>query len=73
MAHAKRRRKIVLAVVIGLLVSTSAIDDVGEESRSVVNLTFVRAVILILIALTGYVVARLTCRSLARRMFDTAE
>ena len=49
-----------------------AINEAGETSENLVDHSFIRAALLILIALVGYVIARLCYRRLAMRMFGSA-
>jgi vacuolar-type H+-ATPase subunit E/Vma4 len=49
-----------------------AINEAGETSEDLVDHSFLRAALLILIALVGYVIARLCYRWLALRMFGSA-
>ena len=49
-----------------------AINEAGQTSEDLVDHSFLRAALLILIALVGYVIARLCYRWLAMRMFGSA-
>jgi len=49
-----------------------AINEAGETSEDLVDHSFLRAALLILFALVGYVIARLCYRWLAMRMFGSA-
>ncbi len=49
-----------------------AINEAGETSEDLVDHSFIRAALLILFALIGYVIARLCYRWLALRMFGSA-
>jgi hypothetical protein len=49
-----------------------AINEAGETSEDLVDHSFIRAALLILFALVGYVIARLCYRWLAMRMFGSA-
>jgi len=49
-----------------------AINEAGQTSEDLVDHSFIRAAILILFALVGYVLARLSYRWLAMRLFGSA-
>lgn len=54
-------------------IRVAAIEEASEESQPIVSQAVVRAVLLIVIAITGYVIAMLAYRSLALRMFGAQE